>query len=56
LEVYRDVDRYRDLCELAEKLVDIEDRRQQWRYNHMKTVERIIATRREPAASPASAI
>jgi tryptophan 2,3-dioxygenase len=42
LEVYRDVDRYWDLYELAEKLVDIEDRQQQWRYNHMKTVERII--------------
>jgi tryptophan 2,3-dioxygenase len=42
LQVYRDVDRYWDLYELAEKLVDIEDRQQQWRYHHMKTVERII--------------
>ncbi|SDC11433.1 tryptophan 2,3-dioxygenase [Melghirimyces thermohalophilus] len=42
LAVYRDVDRYWDLYELAEKLVDIEDKQQQWRYKHMKTVERII--------------
>jgi tryptophan 2,3-dioxygenase len=42
LEVYRYVDRYWDLYELAEKLVDIEDWLQQWRFRHMKTVERII--------------
>lgn len=42
LKVYQDVDTHWDLYELAEKLVDIEDRQQQWRYNHMKTVERII--------------
>ncbi|MEW9668607.1 tryptophan 2,3-dioxygenase [Ammoniphilus sp. 3BR4] len=42
LEVYRDIELYWDLYELAEKLLDIEDRQQQWRYNHMKTVERII--------------
>jgi tryptophan 2,3-dioxygenase len=42
LTVYRNVDEYWDLYELAEKLVDIEDRQQQWRFNHMKTVERII--------------
>jgi len=42
LEVYRNVEKYWDLYELAEKLIDIEDRQQQWRFNHMKTVERII--------------
>jgi tryptophan 2,3-dioxygenase len=42
LDVYRDVDRYWDLYQLAEKLVDIEDSHQQWRFRHMKTVERII--------------
>ncbi|WP_442600335.1 tryptophan 2,3-dioxygenase [Neobacillus sp. D3-1R] len=42
IEVYRNVDRYWDLYELAEKLVDIEDSLQQWRFRHMKTVERII--------------
>lgn len=42
LEVYKDVDAYWDLYQLAEKLVDIEDSHQQWRFRHMKTVERII--------------
>ncbi|MGV3464763.1 MAG: tryptophan 2,3-dioxygenase [Heyndrickxia sp.] len=42
LEVYRNVDQYWDLYQLAEKLVDIEDWLQQWRFRHMKTVERII--------------
>lgn len=51
LEVYRDVDRYWDLYELAEKLVDIEDRQQQWRYNHMKTVERIIGHKKGTGGS-----
>ncbi|MCD7035667.1 tryptophan 2,3-dioxygenase [Metabacillus sp. GX 13764] len=42
LAVYRDNRRYWDLYQLAEKLVDIEDWLQQWRFRHMKTVERII--------------
>ena len=32
--------------ELGEKLVDLEHKFQQWRFNHMKTVERIIGFRR----------
>lgn len=43
--VYRDTGRYWDLYELAEKLVDLETRFQQWRFSHMKTVERIIGYR-----------
>jgi tryptophan 2,3-dioxygenase len=42
LTVYRDVDQYWDLYELAEKLVDIANQQQLWRFNHMSTVERII--------------
>ncbi|KHF41633.1 tryptophan 2,3-dioxygenase [Halalkalibacter okhensis] len=42
LTVYRNVDKYWDLYQLGEKLVDIEDWLQQWRFRHMKTVERII--------------
>lgn len=42
LTVYRDVETYWDFYELAEKLVDLEDRQQQWRFSHMITVERII--------------
>lgn len=40
--VYRNVDEYWELYQLAEKLVDVEDWLQQWRFRHMKTVERII--------------
>ena len=42
LGVYRDVETHWDLYDLAEKLVDLEDRFQQWRFRHLKTVERII--------------
>ncbi len=42
LEVYRNTEAYWDLYDLAEKLVDLEYRFQQWRFAHMKTVERII--------------
>lgn len=42
LTVYRNVDKYWDLYELAEKLVDIGSQQQIWRFNHMSTVERII--------------
>ncbi|HWL22551.1 MAG TPA: tryptophan 2,3-dioxygenase [Ureibacillus sp.] len=41
-EVYLNVDKYWNLYQLGEKLVDIEDWLQQWRFRHMKTVERII--------------
>lgn len=40
--IYQDTDTYWDLYEMAEKLVDVEDWFQQWRFRHMKTVERII--------------
>jgi tryptophan 2,3-dioxygenase len=42
LAIYRDPEGSWDLYELAEKLVDLEYRFQQWRFSHMKTVERII--------------
>ena len=42
LKVYRDTKKYWDLYELAEKLVDLEHHFHQWRFAHMKTVERII--------------
>lgn len=41
-KVYKNRDQYWELYELAEELVDIEDLFQQWRFRHMKTVERII--------------
>jgi tryptophan 2,3-dioxygenase len=42
LAVYQQPDKYFELYELAEKLVDIEDSFQQWRFKHMYTVQRII--------------
>lgn len=45
-EVYRHADKHWDLYELAEKLVDVEYHFQQWRFSHMKTVERIIGYKR----------
>ena len=46
LAVYRDTVRHWDLYELAEELVDLEDSFQQWRFRHLKTVERIIGQKR----------
>lgn len=40
--VYRDTQHHWDLYQLAEKLVDVEDWFLQWRFRHVKTVERII--------------
>jgi tryptophan 2,3-dioxygenase len=51
LAVYRDVATHWDLYELAEKLVDLEHKFQQWRFNHMKTVERIIGHKRGTGGS-----
>ncbi|SDZ30200.1 tryptophan 2,3-dioxygenase [Thermoactinomyces sp. DSM 45892] len=52
LEVYQDVNQYWIYYQLAEKLVDIEDWMQQWRFRHMKTVERIIGFKRGTGGSP----
>lgn len=49
--IYRDVDTHWELYQLAEKLVDIEDWLQQWRFRHMKTVERIIGFRQGTGGS-----
>ena len=51
LAVYRDSTAQWDLYELAEKLVDLEYRLQQWRFAHMKTVERIIGFKRGTGGS-----
>lgn len=42
LAVYREPEKYWDLYDLAEKLVDLDDRFQQWRFRHLRTVQRII--------------
>lgn len=43
--VYEHPDEHWDAYELAEKLVDVEERFQLWRYRHMKTVHRIIGSK-----------
>ena len=45
LQVYRDEERWFDLYELAEKLVDIDDALASWRHKHVLTVERIIGNK-----------
>ncbi|HEX8233518.1 MAG TPA: tryptophan 2,3-dioxygenase [Caulobacteraceae bacterium] len=55
LEVYRDPEEHWDLYELAEKLVDLEYRLQQWRFVHLKTVERIIGFKRGTGGSAGAA-
>lgn len=51
LAVYRDTETHWTLYELAEKLVDLEQNFQNWRFSHMKTVERIIGYRRGTGGS-----
>lgn len=51
LSIYRQAETHFELYELAEKLVDVEDRFQQWRFRHMKTVERIIGFKRGTGGS-----
>jgi len=51
LEVYRDADRWFDLYELAEKLVDIDDALAAWRHKHVLTVERIIGNKQGTGGS-----
>jgi len=51
LAVYRQPEEYFDLYELAEKLVDIEDAFQQWRFKHMYTVQRIIGQKQGTGGS-----
>lgn len=43
--VYQNAEQYFDLYDLGEKLVDIEDAFQNWRFKHMYTVQRIIGNR-----------
>jgi tryptophan 2,3-dioxygenase len=51
LEVYRDAERWFELYELAEKLVDIDDALAAWRHKHVLTVERIIGNKRGTGGS-----
>jgi tryptophan 2,3-dioxygenase len=55
LEVYRDAERWFELYELAEKLVDIDDALAMWRHKHVLTVERIIGNKRGTGGSAGAA-
>lgn len=46
LQVYREPQKYWNLYQLGEKLVDIEDSFRQWRFRHLTTVERVIGFKR----------
>ena len=46
LTVYREPDRYWELYQLAEKLVDLDDAMATWRHKHVITVERVIGGKR----------
>ena len=51
LQVYRQSDRWFDLYQLAEKLLDIDDALAGWRHKHVLTVERIIGNKRGTGGS-----
>lgn len=46
LQVYSATEDHWELYDLAEKLVDVDHQFQRWRFEHMKTVERIIGYKR----------
>jgi tryptophan 2,3-dioxygenase len=49
--IYGDPHSYWDAYELCEKLVDVEEYFQLWRFRHMKTVERVIGFKRGSGGS-----
>jgi tryptophan 2,3-dioxygenase len=55
LEVYRDADRWFELYQLGEKLVDLDDALAMWRHKHVLTVERIIGNKRGTGGSAGAA-
>ena len=55
LAVYQDAERWFDLYQLAEKLVDIDDALAAWRHKHVLTVERIIGMKRGTGGSAGAA-
>ena len=49
--IYSQSNEYWDAYEMCEKLVDVEESFQLWRYRHLKTVERIIGFKRGTGGS-----
>ena len=52
--IYDQPEKYWDAYEMAEKLVDVEESFQLWRFRHLKTVERIIG--RKPGTGGSSGV
>lgn len=50
-DIYEDPERYWGEYDMCEKLVDVEERFQLWRFRHMTTVKRIIGFRRGTGGS-----
>jgi tryptophan 2,3-dioxygenase len=55
LAVYRESERWFDLYQLAEKLVDLDDALASWRHKHVLTVERIIGNKTGTGGSAGAA-
>jgi tryptophan 2,3-dioxygenase len=53
--IYADAERYWDLYEACEELVDLEENFQLWRFRHLKTVERTIGFRTGTGGSSGAA-
>jgi tryptophan 2,3-dioxygenase len=50
--IYEDPARHWDAYEMCEKLVDVEENYQLWRFRHLKTVERTIGFKRGTGGTP----
>ena len=46
IDIYDDPQQYWDCYDMCEKLVDVEENFQLWRFRHVKTVERVIGFKR----------
>ena len=55
LAVYKDAERWFELYQLAEKLVDVDDALAAWRHKHVLTVERIIGMKMGTGGSAGAA-
>jgi tryptophan 2,3-dioxygenase len=51
VQIYEHPEKHWDAYEMCEKLVDVEEYFQLWRFRHMKTVERVIGFRRGTGGS-----
>jgi tryptophan 2,3-dioxygenase len=52
LKVYAEPDKYWELYELGEKLVDLETSFRYWRFRHLTTVERVIGFKKGTGGTP----